>query len=87
MYSLGLTFASPDSGHESPGHPTLLRRIAQVDLGFGPILTHDDREDRVDLVLLQKGDQGGWVGIVRREDTGAENFLFFRVGLQKYTAI
>lgn len=86
-YSLGLTLASPDGGYETPGHPTLLRRLAQVDLGLGPIVTHDDREDRIDFVLLQKGDQGGWVGIVRREDTGAEEFFFFRVGLQKYTAI
>jgi hypothetical protein len=85
LHSLGLAFASPDGGYETPGHPTLLRRIAQVDLGLGPIVTHDDREDRVDLVLLQKGDQGGKVGIVRREDAGAEEFFFFRVGLQEYT--
>lgn len=87
LYSLGLTLASPDGGYKTSGHLALLRRLAQVDLGLGPIVAHDDGEDRVDLVLLQKGDQGGWVGIVRREDTGAEMFLFFRVGLQKYTAI
>ena len=81
-YSLGLTFASPDGGYETPGHLALLRRLAQIDLGFGPILTQDDREDRVDLVLLQKGDQGRWVSIVRRKDAGAEEFFFFRVGLQ-----
>ena len=55
LHSLGLTLASPDSRHETSGHLALLRRIAQVDLGPGPIVAHDDGEDRIDFVLLQQG--------------------------------